>query len=363
MTGAPVTHQPLRGLRVVDVSRYLPGPFCSLQLAWLGAHVTVIEQPPYGDPLRAMPPLADDRVSHAYHSLRRGCEVLQLDLGDEQQRTLAMEQVADCDVFIESFRPGVAERLGVGPSALMRSHPGLIYASISGYGQTGPWAAAPGHDAGYEALSGLLEQNGARERPSLPAVPIADLAGGYATATAICAALLQRERSGVGAHIDISLTEAALSMQAMHLPGLVADGTPRGGGMLTGGLACYDVYRCGDGVWLSVAAIEPKFFAELLRVLDRPDLSDLHMVPAEQQRLREEFANAFAARRSIEWEQAFDPAGDGGGACVVRVLDPRELSGHPQLVARGAVRTTEHGVMPASPYVFDGVRTDSAAKP
>ena len=361
MTMPPATHQPLRGLHVVDASRYLPGPFCSLQLAWLGAHVTVIEQPPYGDPLRAMPPLAADGVSYAYHSLRRGCEVVQYDLTDEEQRELAVDLAIGADVFIESFRPGVATKLGLGADALMSAAPELIYASLSGYGQTGPWAQAPGHDAGYEAVAGLLGQSGTQREIALPAVPMADLAGGYTAATAICAALLQRERTGRGARIDIALAEAALSLQAMQLPGLAAEHTARAQGTLTGGLACYGVYRCADDGWLSVAALEPKFFAALLDVIERPDLAPLHMDPAAQSNLRAVLAEIFASRTAIAWEQAFDPKRTGGDACVVRVLGAAEISNNRQFAARGAVRSTTTGVQPASPYVFDGVRSDSAA--
>lgn len=360
---SPPAHRPLEGITVVDVSRYLPGPFCSLNLAWLGARVTVIEQPPYGDPLRVMPPLDEDGLSRAYRSLRRDCTVELLDLADEDDRARAVELATAADVFVESFRPGVAERMGIGPEALRAAAPGLVYTSLSGYGQTGPWAKAPGHDLGYEALAGLLEQTGTATEVVPPPVPIADLAGGQAAATAICAALLRRERTGAGCHIDISLTEAALALQAMHLPGLGQPGTERNRGMLTGGLACYGTYRCSDGAWISVAPIEPKFFAALLRTIGREDLADQHMDPAAQAGLRTEFEQIFATRSAAEWSADFGGEHDGGDACVVRVLAAGELAAHPQHVARGAIRATDAGPMPESPYIVDGARSSSATKP
>lgn len=359
-TPAP-SHRPLAGIRVLDLSRYLPGPFCSLQLAWLGADVIVIEQPPHGDPLRTMPPYDDEGVSRAYASLRRDCEIRMLDLQDEADRTAAAELARDADVLVESFRPGVAARLGLGVDALRAQNPGLVYASLSGYGQTGPWAQAPGHDLGYEALAGILEQSGTTSQIVPPPVPIADLAGGFAAATAICAALVRRAATGDGCALDISLTEAALAMQAMHLPGLGEPGTARNRGMLTGGLACYGAYRCSDGEWISVAPIEPKFFAALLRTLGRDDLAHAHMDPAAQPALRSELEAIFATRTAREWEAEFGGA-DGGDACVVRVLHGTELASHPQHAARGAVRSTAAGAMPASPYVIDATRSDTGQR-
>ena len=360
---SPQAHRPLEGIRVVDVSRYLPGPFCSLQLSWLGAEVTVVEQPPHGDPLRAMPPVGTDGESLAYASLRRDAHVALRDLSDPDDLAAVLELVDAADVFVESFRPGVAARLGIGPDQLRTRNPRLVYCSLSGYGQTGPWAQAPGHDSGYEALAGLLEQSGTIDEVTLPPVPVADLAGGLVASTAICAALVRRAASGQGCTLDVSLTEAALSLQAMHLPGANADGSAvRAEGMLTGGLASYRPYRCADGDWIAVGPIEPKFFATLCAAIERADLAELQFDPSAQPRLRAELEAVFATRDARAWEQLLTGA-DGGGSCVVRALHPSEVAEHPQLAARGAVVPVagEHGAwMPASPYVVDGVRSDSA---
>lgn len=356
-------HRPLEGIRVLDVSRYLPGPFCSLNLAWLGAEVTVVEQPPHGDPLRTLPPVGDDGLSLAYRSLRRDMAVELLDLGDDDGLARFHELADAADVFVESFRPGVTTRLGIGPEQLRARNPRLVYCSLSGYGQTGPWAQAPGHDIGYESVAGLLEQTGTRDEVVLPPVPLADLAGGQTAATAICAALLRRASGGEGCVLDVSLTEAALALQAMHLPGADLEPTnARARGLLTGGFACYRPYRCADGEWISLGPIEPKFFVALCAAIERPELAELQYSPTDQERLRDELERVFAMRTAAEWEHAL--VGDAGGdACVVRVLHPSELAAHPQLVARGAVQPLPGGAgahMPASPYVVDGVRSDVA---
>ena len=358
----PPAHRPLEGIRVLDLSRYLPGPYCSLHLQWLGAEVTVIEQPPHGDPMRAIPPVDGDGVSLAYRSLRSDVTVELLDLGTDEGRARALELADAADVCIEQFRPGVAARLGVGPEQLRERNPALVYCSISGYGQDGPWAQAPGHDMNYEAIVGLLEQNGTHQTVVQPAVPLADLAGGQSAATAICAALVRRARTGTGCALDISLTESALALQAMHLPGAsAAFGTARGAGTLTGGLACYRPYRCADGQWLSVGPIEPKFFMTLCAAVDRPELAELQYDPSQQEFLQGELDTIFAERTGHEWETLL-VGPDGGGSCVALALHPSDVADHPQLAARGAVLDlpgSEGAHMPASPYVVDGIRSDT----
>ncbi|MCW2922460.1 MAG: L-carnitine dehydratase/bile acid-inducible protein [Thermoleophilia bacterium] len=357
----PPAHRPLEGITVLDVSRYLPGPFCSLNLAWLGASVTVVEQPPHGDPLRTLPPVGDDGLSLAYRSLRRDMDVELLDLADGDGLARFLELADAADVFVESFRPGVTTRLGIGPEQLRARNARLVYCSLSGYGQTGPWAQAPGHDIGYESVAGLLEQTGTREEIAMPPVPLADLAGGQSAATAICAALVRRATSGDGCVLDISLTESALALQAMHLPGAeLAPANERARGLLTGGFACYRPYRCADGEWISIGPIEPKFFVALCTAIERPELAELQYSPSDQAHLRTELETVFAARDAAAWEQVL--VGDAGGdACVVRVLHPSQVASHPQLVARGAVLPlpgSDIAHMPASPYVVDGVRSD-----
>lgn len=358
MEATPTTAatQLLEGVLVVDFTRYLPGPFCTLQLAWLGAEVHTVERPPAGDPMRGIPPLGRDGESLAAASLQRGKQQHLVDLSTGEGREAAVALCARADVVVEGFRPGGAARLGIDVQALRRVNPALVYCSITGYGQDGPWAQLAGHDANYEAVSGLLDMNGTTAGPQLPAVPLADLAGGSLAATAICAALVRRAASGEGAYIDLSLAEAALALQAHALPGAAVDeveGT-RGGGMLSGGMASYGIYRCSDGGHVAVGPIEPHFFRRLVELLDLPEgLVDRQYDPSAQDELRAALSGAFASRTAPEWELALEAE----DACVTRLRHPREVASHPQLRARGAVDRLEGGApAPAAPWVIDGRR-------
>lgn len=348
---------PLCGTRVVDLSRYLPGPFCTLQLAWLGAEVITIEQPPHGDPMRQVPPLGPDGVSLAAASLARGKERRLLDLGEPADCAEAFELCTSADVVVEGFRPGVAARLGVGAEQVRGRSPRVVYCSITGYGQDGPWAQTAGHDANYEAIAGLLARTGTPDRVTLPALPVADLAGGSSATTAICAALLQRERTGEGCHIDIALTEAALAWQAFSLPTGGDPSEARGRGLLTGGLASYQPYRCEDGEWVVVAAIEPKFFVRLCELLGVRELAAGQYDPTAQEHLRNELARVFATRPAAAWHELLSSE----ETCTVRVMHPLEVASHPQLAARSALEglggSADHPA-PRSPFVFDGSRSD-----
>ena len=351
---------PLEGTTVVDFSRYLPGPFCTLQLAWLGARVTVVEQPPHGDPLRALPPLGEDGVSLAYRSLRAHARVEQLDLQDEAGRARALELCREADVVVEGFRPGVAERLGIGHAAVAGVRPDVVYCSLSGWGQDGPWAQAPGHDLTYLAVAGLLDGSGEAGRaPHPPPVPLADLAGGSLAATAISACLARRARTGEGARLDVSLAEAAVALQAFTMAG----GEERGGGMLTGAAPWYGTYRCADGGFVAIAPLEPQFFVRLCERLGLEELAPHQHDAARADELRARLAEAFATRTAAEWERELEGTA-GGDCCVARVRTPAEAADAAPFAARGATVPVPGGGgphMPASPFVLDGSRTEPPA--
>ena len=349
----------LAGIRVVDFTRYLPGPACTLQLAWLGAHVDAVEQPPAGDPMRAVPPLGDDGISLASRSLGRGKYRHLLDLRSADGKAAAIALIAEADVVVEGFRPGVAERLGIGPATLRERFPRLIACSITGYGQTGPWAQRAGHDGNYLAITGLLERCGPPQAPVLPPVPLADLAGASMAATAICAALVCRARIGEGALIDLSLAEAALAWQAHSLPGAETFDGPRGAGLLNGGLATYAIYACADGQHLLVAPIEPKFFARLLQLLDLPpELAHAQYDLARQAELRAALTQRLAARTASEWAELLE----GEETCVTRVMPAHEVAAHEQHVAREALESMGDGIFaPRAPWVVDCERVDHGA--
>ncbi|MES0873371.1 CaiB/BaiF CoA transferase family protein [Sinimarinibacterium thermocellulolyticum] len=253
----------LAGIRVLDLSRLLPGPFCSLYLAQMGAEVIKIEEPDGGDYARGMREL--------FAQVNRGKKSVTLDLRVDADREAFLELVDDADVVLESFRPGVMDKLGCGYATLRARNPKLVYAALTGYGQTGPYRDWAGHDLNYLALAGVLEQIGpAGGAPVQSNLQIADLAGGALTcALGILAAVIGARSSGQGTMVDVSMMDGALAMMPVALASLRQDGSlpPRGAGLLTGLLPNYRIYRCRDGRYLAVGALEPKFFLRLLGVL------------------------------------------------------------------------------------------------
>ena len=276
--------QPLDGLLVVDLTRHLPGPFASRELLRLGARVVRVE-PPEGDPLRTMAPAWD-------RALNAGKESVVTDLKREPGFAQALLTLAD--VVLEGFRPGVAERLGVGPSIAPAT---AVYCSLTGFGSAGAHAQRAGHDLNYLGYAGALADTG----PALPPVQVADLAAGALTAVAeILAALLERERTGRGRRIELSLTHGAHRLVAHRLGG---DPVPR---LLTGGLASYRIYATADGRWLTLAALEEKFFRRLCELVGREDLVARQYDPAAQDELGDALAETFAAKPLATWLELFD---------------------------------------------------------
>ena len=275
--------QPLAGLLVVDLTRYLPGAYASRELLGLGARVVRLE-PPEGDPMRAVAPAWEA-------ALNAGKESVSCDLKAEPELGRALCRRAD--VVLEGFRPGVAARLGVGPDDLPER---LVYCSITGFGTDGPHAQRAGHDLNYLGWGGVLEDTA----PALPPLQPADLAAGALGAVAqILAALLERERSGRGARLTISMAHGSHRLVSHRLGG---DPLPR---FLTGGLAAYRIYETADGRHLTVAALEPKFFLRLCELLGRPELAERHLVAAEQGSLAAELAAIFATRTLDDWLEHF----------------------------------------------------------
>ncbi|WP_242333867.1 CaiB/BaiF CoA-transferase family protein [Anaeromyxobacter sp. SG66] len=324
---------PLEGLRVLDLSRLLPGPFATLVLADLGADVVKIEAPPDGDALRSLPPLAGE-ASGAFHALNRNKRSLALDLRRPEGVAAFLRLAAPADVVVESYRPGVLDRMGLGYAALRAASPRLVLCSITGYGQDGPYAGRAGHDVDYCALAGVLGLNGEPERPVLPGVQIADLAGGAWPAVAgILAALVRRAATGEGAHVDVSMAEGALALMTLPLALAWARGAPtvRGRELLSGGAATYGVYRTKDGRFVALGALEPKFFAAFCEAVGRPELAP-RQLEGGGAGPRAELEAIFAARTRDEWA-AFAAAHD---VCVAPVLEGDEPCSDPHLAARGA---------------------------
>jgi len=275
--------QPMSGMLVVDFSRYLPGAFASRELLELGARVVCIE-PPGGDPMRGSAPAWDA-------ALRAGKESLELDL--KRNPAPALELLEEADIVLESFRPGVASRLGIGPEHVPER---TVYCSITGFGCGGRHEQRAGHDLNYLGWAGVLWDTA----PAWPPVQIADLAaGGLGAVMRILAALLERDRTAKGGHVVVSMTHGSHRLVAHRLGG---DTLPR---MLTGGLACYRIYETADGRHLTVAALEPVFFRRLAQVLGRPELAE-RQFDADQEPLAAELATIFAARPLAEWLELFD---------------------------------------------------------
>jgi crotonobetainyl-CoA:carnitine CoA-transferase CaiB-like acyl-CoA transferase len=292
-------------------------------LADPGADVIKIEAPG-GDALRYLPPLVDG-TGAVFSFLNAGKRSVALDLKRPQGADVLRGLVARADVLVESFRPGVLDRLRLGPDALRASNPRLIVCSISGFGQTGAKTRDPGHDLGYLARSGVLGASGpAGAPPQVPGVPMADIAGGALPgAIAILAALWDRERTGVGRHLDISLTRGARALARLDLAAAAAGETPtRGGGLLTGGAPCYRVYETRDHRYVALAALEPEFFAAFAQTAGCTHLVGRQHQTGEAARpVVEELERLFRTRTRDEWTSLFH----GVDACVEPVLGPDEV--------------------------------------
>jgi crotonobetainyl-CoA:carnitine CoA-transferase CaiB-like acyl-CoA transferase len=303
---------PLAGLKVLDLSRLLPGPFCSLMLADLGAEVLKVEDTGMGDYVRWSPPyvegVEDSARSALFLSLNRNKRSLRLDLKSDEGKAVLLRLARDYDVLLESFRPGVLDRLGVGYERLKQENPGLVYCAISGYGQDGPLRDRAGHDMNYLGLGGMLALTGEAGGPPVQnAGQVADVGGGaLMAAIGILAALRERDRSGEGQLVDVSMTDGALSWLAMLAAQQLNDpsGAPlrRGALPLSGSLLCYRPYACADG-WVTVGALEPKFWQAWCRGVGREDLIERQFEPPGSDAHRE-VEGIFAARTRDQW-QAF----------------------------------------------------------
>lgn len=296
-------------MRVLDLSRLLPGPYCTRILADLGAEVIKIEQPGGGDWSRYVPPLDPETgQGRLFNALNRGKKSVTLNLKTDDGRTVLFKLVGTADVLLETFRPGVMDRLGLCYETLIEINPRLVYCTLSGYGPTGPYRHRAGHDLNYVGLSGLLDLNGAHEGPPIvPGAPIADLSGALWAAVGILGALLQRESTGRGQRVDTSLLGGALSF----LPLAVARATSdkplrRGADDLTGGMVCYHIYETADGQFMTLAALEPEFWSAFCLAVGREDLLMDQFAPAQPDgRVYQELCSIFRGRSRQEWMEAF----------------------------------------------------------
>ena len=323
---------PLAGIRILDLTRLLPGPVATLHLADLGADVIKIEDPQVGDYARTLG--AGQGADSAYfRMINRNKRGLLLDLKKPAGVEVFLRLAETADVIVESFRPGVVDKLGVGFSAVTAVNPKIAYCSISGYGQDGPYKDLAGHDINYLGYAGVLDQIG-REGgdPALPNFQIADLLGGALTAAmGILAVVLEAQRSGRGRYIDVAMTDSVLAHTYFSMLRLNDAGhsLPRGSDLLSGGLPCYAAYRCADGRHMAVGALEGKFWKTCCALLGQPAWSERQWDAG----LRSEVAALFATRTRDDWAKLFAAV----DCCVTPVLTPEEAVDDAQITARGMV--------------------------
>jgi crotonobetainyl-CoA:carnitine CoA-transferase CaiB-like acyl-CoA transferase len=349
---------PLEGLRVLDLTRLLPGGYATLILADLGADVVKIEEPGKGDYIRWTPPLVGE-FSTGHVALNRNKRSATLNLKAPEGRDLFLQLADDADVVVESFRPGVLDRLGVGWAALSERNPRLVYCAISGYGQNGPRSQVAGHDANYIGYAGVLGITGEEgRRPVLPGVQVGDLAGGgMAAVIAILAALNARERTGRGDFCDVSMMDGAFSWLTIHAGSFVASGNEpeRERMYLSGAFPCYRVYPAADG-WLSVGALEPQFWAALCDAIERPDLVDDAFASGQRRNeVIESLEGLFAQRTRAEWMQHFA----GRDVCVGPVNGFGEALEDEQLRARDMVVEAEIPDVGAWKHIGNPIKLES----
>lgn len=347
----------LDGVRVIDLSRILPGPFCTLYLAQMGAEVIKVEEPAGGDYGRSLAP-------EVFAMVNRGKKSVTLDLRRQEDAERLRQLIRGADVLIESFRPGVMERFGCGYEQLRELNPRLVYAALTGYGHTGPYRDRPGHDMNYRGYAGELEQTCASGIAPAPGnFQVADLAGGALTcAIGILGAIIGARASGAGSFVDVAMLDGTLALQVAALGALRGNGQSPGRGrdLLSGGTPNYQVYECADGRHLAVGSLEPKFFEEFCRATGHPDLMRLAFgKQRDHQLLREQLAALIRSRKCDEWEALLAPL----DTCVSAVLTPAEALTNEQVRARGMI--VDDGGKPAYnfPIRFVGAQLPDPSSP
>lgn len=333
----------LEGVRVLDLTQFLPGPFLTQMMADHGAEVVKVEHPRNPEPTRTIGP-ARDGVSVYFAATQRGKQSLTLDLKTEEGRTIFMRLAAQSDVVVESFRPGVASRLGVDYEAVRTARDDIVYLSISAFGQDGPLQDRPAHDLAVSALSGVLANSrDANGRPVIPGLVAADMLAATFALGAIAMALFRRERTGEGDYVDLAMMDGLLAASANNVGPVFAEGrAPRSGHeRLLGGAAMYQIYETADGAYVVLGGTEGKFAQNLFRALEREDLIEVcERAPGEAQRSAIEFLRKrFKTRTQAEWVQWFEAL----DVCFAPVNDLRQGFDHPQARAREMLLEDERG--------------------
>lgn len=330
----------LSDIKILDLSTLLPGPYASMMLADLGAQVLRVESPTRVDLVRELPPkIGNSSAAHQY--LNRSKQSIALDLKQPEAIEIIKALIDEYDVVLEQFRPGVMDRLGIGYDVLKTINPKIIYCSITGYGQTGPYKDRAGHDLNYLAISGISSYSKRKNQPPIPqGIQIADIAGGSLhSVVGILAALHHRQKTGEGQMIDISMTDCAFALNAMSGAGTLAgNDIPSAESHLLNGGTFYDYYQTSDGRYLSIGSLEPKFFSGLCQLLALEHLLPLAHKNSAQQQIKDSFTLAFKQKTYAQWQEIFINF----DLCVEPVLNLKEASEHPQILAREMVVDVPH---------------------
>ncbi len=327
---------PLTGIRILDLSRYLPGPFCTQLLADFGAEVVKIEQPEVGDPGRQLAPTVNG-MSTRFYTVNRNKKSITLDIRKKEGQEIFKKLVPQFDVVVDQFRPGFMDDLGIGYEVLKGINDRIIFCAITGYGQDGPMYKVAGHDLNYLNLAGVTGTTGSRQGvPAMSGVQIADIAGGTLYAViAILLALASREKTGRGQMCDVAMLDGAISLLAYTMGEWSGDGIIPGiaDGVLSGGYACYNIYETLDHKYVSLGAVERKFWAEFCNKLGLSHYVASQWKKAEQKQIINEVADMLRLKNRDEWVEFFAE----NDICFTPVLDLQEMSEHPQVCARQMV--------------------------
>ena len=334
--------RPLEGVVVLDLTRLLPGPFCTQLLADLGADVIKVEDPTVGDYMRAVPPVIDD-TSYAFLMVNRGKRSIAIDLRTPEGQRVLYRLARKADVFVEQFRPSTVRKLKIDYPRLRRANPRIVYCSFGGFGRTGPYADLPSHDVNIEALTGILGVTATRDgHPTIPGVPVSDLASTYLAAFTIVASLLRRERYGGGEFLDVSIFDASASLMVLNFARYLSTGEVPlpGETIVTGMFPFYNLFETKDGRWLSVACVEPKFWRRLCELAGVEEhLDDQFAGGEEGKAVTAGLAAAFRTRTLAEWMAVFEPE----ALPIAPVKRVDEVVTDPHLRARGLLPEVRTG--------------------
>ena len=342
----------LSGYRILDLSQYIPGPYATRQLADLGADVIKVE-PPAGDPMRHFMSSPNDNAGYSpiYQHLNRGKRIVKIDLKQDSGKQALSKLIEKADVLLESFRPGVMQRLGFDRDTLNKLNPKLIHCALSGFGQNGPYEQKAGHDLTYCAVSGALSNSGTSERPVMSFPPVADHAGAMQASNSILAALLSRTHTNTGAFIDISLYESVLAWQYLSF----FENTPdRESSLLNGGAACYNIYQTSDARFIALAPLESKFWVAFCEAISRPDWIERQSDPLPQSSLIQEISELFNSKPLSHWNDLFQKV----DCCYEPILLADEVAMHSQVIARKNIKAD----MPQFPAWINGKPVQSEEK-